>query len=106
MSENNSGAAESVEAIAGGLQQPKVNWDDSEMHTTYANVCNVTGTREEIALLFGSNQSWQLDQTALKEVNIKLSNRVLLTPHAAKRFAMLLQLGLKQYEDKFGEIKL
>ena len=35
---------------------PKVVWDDSKMKTTYANVCNVLGTREEIMLLFGANQ--------------------------------------------------
>lgn len=88
------------------IAQPKVNWDDSQLQSTYSNVCNVMGTREEIAFLFGSNQSWQTDQAEVKEVNIKLSNRILLTPHAAKRFSTLLQLGLKQYEDKFGEIKL
>ncbi len=36
--------------------QMKVRWDDSNMKSTYANVCNVAGTREEIVLLFGMNQ--------------------------------------------------
>ena len=33
---------------------PKIVWDDSKMNTSYANVCNVLGTREEVMLLFGA----------------------------------------------------
>jgi len=84
-------------------QQPRVNWDDGEMVSSYANVANVMGTREEMMLLFGNNQTWQGGQN---EVTIKLSNRIVMTPHAAKRFYVLLQMGLKQYEDRFGEIKI
>ena len=39
------------------------------MKNTYANVCNVTGTREEIVLLFGVNQTWA---GASKELVIQL----------------------------------
>jgi hypothetical protein len=35
--------------------QVRVRWDDSNMRSVYANVCNVAGTREEIVLLFGMN---------------------------------------------------
>ena len=84
--------------------QPTIHWDESEMQSVYANVCNVMGTREEISLVFGSNQTLQPKPGG--EVNIKVSNRVMLTPHAAKRFALLLKMGLDQYEQKFGEIKL
>ena len=83
---------------------PEVRWDDSQMQSSYANVCGVQGTREEIVLLFGANQS--LMQDLSQPVNIKLSNRIVLNPAAAKRFAMLLQMGLEQYEKKYGEIKL
>ena len=41
---------------------PRIDWDDSKMSTTYANVCNVLGTREEIMLLFGANQAWQSER--------------------------------------------
>lgn len=95
-------AAEQTTATA--RQSPEVRWDDSEMASTYANVCNVQGTREEIALLFGANQSLMQDPT--RPVEVRLSNRILLTPAAAKRFAMLLQMGLEQYEKKYGEINL
>jgi hypothetical protein len=85
---------------AGG---PKVVWDDSKMKTSYANVCNVLGTREEIMLLFGANQAWHGGQ---KEVTVALSDRVVLNPYAAKRLMHLLEQGLKEYEARYGELKL
>ena len=82
---------------------PKVVWDDSKMRTSYANVCNVLGTREEIMLLFGANQAWQGGQ---KEVTILLSERIVLNPFAAKRLLQLLGQGLKEFESRYGELKL
>lgn len=82
---------------------PRVIWDDSKMKTSYANVCNVLGTREEIMLLFGANQAWHGGQ---KEVTVVLSDRIVLNPFAAKRLAALLEQGLKEYEARYGELKL
>ncbi len=90
-----------TDAATGGV--PKIEWDDSKMSTTYANVCNVLGTREEIMLLFGANQAWQSE---MKEVKVFLSNRIVLNPYAAKRLHALLELGLKEYEARYGELKL
>ena len=82
---------------------PQIVWDDSKMSTTYANVCNVMGTREEIMVLFGANQAWQSEQ---KEVKVTLSNRIVLNPYAAKRLLTMLEMGLRQYESRYGELKL
>jgi len=82
---------------------PSVKWDDSNMRTAYANVCNVMGTREEIMLLFGANQTWQGGQA---EVRVQLSDRVVLNPFAAKRLLQMLEQGLKEYEARHGELKL
>lgn len=82
---------------------PQIIWDDSKMATAYANVCNVLGTREEIMLLFGSNQAWNRDQ---KEVKVSLSHRIVLNPYAAKRLMTMLEIGLKEYETRYGELKL
>ena len=81
----------------------KVVWDDSRMNTSYSNVCNVLGSREEITLLFGANQAWHSGQ---KEVKVLLSERVVLNPYAAKRLGMLLEKVLKEYEARYGELKL
>ena len=82
---------------------PTIIWDDSVMTTTHANVCNVMGTREEMMILFGSNQAWNREQ---KSVKVTLSNRIVLNPYAAKRLAALLDIGLKEYEKRYGELKL
>lgn len=83
------------------VKGPTVRWDDSRMRSTYANVCNVSSTREEITLLFGLNQAWNAAQ---KELTIELSDRIIMNPYAAKRLSKLLNNVLDQYEDRFGEI--
>lgn len=86
-----------------GQSIPQISWDDSKMQTTYANVCNVLGTREEIMLLFGTNQAWQQPSS---EVTVSLANRIVLNPYAAKRLMTLLELGLREYEARYGELKI
>ncbi len=80
-----------------------LRWDDSKMTSTYANVCNVSSTREEVTLLFGTNQSWHTGQ---KELAIQLTDRIILNPFAAKRMALLLNNIMKEYESRFGELKI
>lgn len=86
-----------------GTNVPVVKWDDSNMTTSYANVCNVTSTREEVALLFGTNQTLYTGQ---QEVTVKLTNRLILSPFAAKRLQKLIEQVLSQYEGHFGKIDI
>jgi len=80
---------------------PKIRWDDSKMRSTYANVCNVSSTREEVTLLFGTNQAWRSGQT---EVGIELTDRVIVSPFAAKRLSVLLSGIVAEYEKRFGDL--
>lgn len=80
---------------------PKVKWDDSSMKSSYANVCNVTSTREEVVLLFGMHQAWQSGQ---KEVTVQLTDRIVLNPFAAKRLVALLGNVVNEYEKRFGAL--
>lgn len=80
-----------------------LRWDDSKMTSTYANVCNVSSTREEVTMLFGTNQSWHTGQP---ELTVQLTNRIILNPFAAKRLAILLGNILREYEARFGELKI
>jgi len=82
---------------------PNIRWDDSDMGTSYANVCNVSSSREEVTLLFGTNQTWHTGQS---EFTVKLSDRVIISPFAAKRLLALLQNVVGQYEDRFGELDI
>ena len=79
-----------------------VRWDDSNMESTYANVCNISSTREEVTLLFGTNQTWHTGQ---QELAILLSNRMILSPFAAKRMSLLLNNIMSQYEARFGKLE-
>ncbi len=81
---------------------PKVKWDDSGITNSYANVCNVSSSREEVVLVFGINNTWERGQ---QDVQVKLTDRVILSPFAAKRLAGLLNNVLQQYESRFGPLE-
>jgi hypothetical protein len=93
----------SKEATKKPEQGLQVKWDDSNMKSSYANVCNATSTREEVVLMFGVNQAWHAGQ---KEVTIKLTDRIILSPHAAKRLSLLLSNLVKQHEERFGVLSI
>ncbi len=91
------------EVMATGTTAPTVKWDDSGMTTSYANVCNVSSTREEVTLLFGTNQTLYTGQ---KEFIVKLSDRIILSPYAAKRLLILLGNVVSEYEKRFGQLNI
>lgn len=80
-----------------------VKWDDSNMKTSYSNVCNVSSTREEVVLLFGTQE---IRHSAQKEVRVQLSDRIILNPLAAKMLAQLLAGVVAEYERRFGPLGL
>lgn len=82
---------------------PQIRWDDSKMQSAYANVCNVSSTREEVVLLFGVNQAWQRTQS---EVTIQLTNRIILSPYAAKRLTLVLNTIIRDHESRFGTLNI
>jgi hypothetical protein len=101
MAQNNQAGLSEVDAKR--LEGTTIKWDDSNMKSSYANVCNVTSTREEVVMLFGINQAWNRGQ---KEVTIQLTDRVIISPYAAKRLAMLLDGVVKEYEKRFGTLNI
>jgi len=101
MSKSEAGSA--AEAAQAKSDVPQIHWDDDQMNTSYANVCNVSSTREEVTLLFGTNQTWD-SGTGSKDLTIKLSDRIILNPFAAKRLMLLLKSVIDQYEARFGKL--
>ena len=83
--------------------QQTIRWDDSNIKSSYANVCNVSSTREEVVLVFGTNQAWERGQT---EVRVELSHRIILSPFAAKLLADLLANVMREYESRFGVLSV
>src|SRR3989337_3886793 len=83
--------------------QPTIRWDDSNLKSSYANVCNVSSTREEVVLVFGINQAWERGRS---EVQVQLTDRIILSPFAAKRLANLLANVVREYESRFGTLEV
>lgn len=96
---------EKLETGANALSGVRINWDDSEMQSAYANVGTATANREEFFLLFGTHQHWRGTRAETDEVAVKLAHRIVMSPFAAKRLALILTQSLKAYEDQFGKIE-
>lgn len=95
---------QAADVETGRPAMPTVNWDDSNMRTSYANVVNAASTREEFTLFFGTNQTWSL--TGQQEFKVALSDRIVLSPYAAKRFWTIMGAVLSEYEKRFGVLNL
>jgi len=74
------------------------------MKTSYANVVNASSTREEVTLFFGTNLTWNPGEA--REFNIRLNERIVLNPYAAKRLWILMGALLKEYEARFGALSI
>lgn len=91
-------ASSSLPADAPATQ---VRWDTSKLQSTYANVCSITSTREEVVLNFGLNQTWE---RGASEVEIQLTSRIIVSPFAARRMADVLNQVLGEYESRYGKL--
>ena len=87
-----------------GITQARLVWDDSAMATSFANVVNLQSTREQVDLLFGINQTWDPAQGG--EVIVALSNRIILSPMAAKRLSLALNGVLREHELRYGALEI
>jgi hypothetical protein len=81
--------------------QPEMKIDNSQLKSSYCNVCSVTSTIEEVVLNFGINQNW--DQ-AEQPMEVALHHRIIMSPAAAKRFHGLLTQLLADHKSKHGAV--
>lgn len=95
-------SAASAATPAGPGREARLNWDDRKMVTTFANVVNIQSTREQVDLFFGTNQTWNL--SGERAVTVELSNRIILSPFAAKRLWLVLGGVLREYEQRYGTL--
>lgn len=101
MAEKNRSGERKAEETKAPAEGPRINWDQAKMKTTYANVCNVSSTREEVSVLFGTNQTVNMAENG---ITVELTDRIILNPYAAKRLAHILTGVIKQYEAAFGAL--
>lgn len=81
-----------------------VEWNDEAMQTTFANVVNIRGTREQVEFFYGTNRTWDVQKEG--PVRVDLTNRIIMTPYAAKRMHRILSGVLREYEARHGVLKV
>lgn len=96
--------AETVTGEENPGETSAIDWDDANLATSFANVVNIQGTREQIELFFGTNRTWEAANR--KPVKVDLTNRIILTPYAAKRLNLILTGVLREYESRHGVLKV
>src|SRR5438552_4093262 len=70
---------------------------------TYANLCRVTSTPEEVIMDFAVNPNAfgkVLDEP------LRLNHRIIMNYHAAKRVALILQETIRRHETAYGALEL
>lgn len=76
---------------------------DESAHASYANLCRVTGTPEEVILDFALNPN--AFGPVVDEV-LKVDHRIVMNYQAAKRTALVLMETVRRHEERFGQIEL
>jgi len=92
-------SSEAPKSAGENITGTKVRWNTANLKSSYANVCNVTSTREEVVLNFGINQTWERGSP---EFEVQLNDRIILSPFAAKRLTEMLNTLMQQYEARYG----
>ena len=87
------------------IKDIKLDIDDSNISTTYANAVRTNATAEELILEFGVNIPKQ-ETPECNEVIFHLDNRIIMNYYSAKRLALALGQHLRKYEEIYGNIEI
>jgi hypothetical protein len=79
----------------------RLNYANAPLH--YANLALVTTTPEEVILNFGVNA---VPPTPEREMNLEISDRIILSFPSAKRLALTLGNIISRYEEAHGVIQM
>lgn len=95
---------ESIETIstAEAETQVQLQIDDKDTPSLYSSTIRVSGTNEEINVDLGG----PIRSTGPKTATLKIDQRIILNPWAAKRLALALGQAVQRYEQTFGTIEL
>lgn len=75
----------------------------SEAQASYANIAVLTATREEVIMNFGINAA---PPTPDRQVNVEITNRIIMSYPSAKRLAITLGNVVQRYESAHGVIQV
>jgi Protein of unknown function (DUF3467) len=82
---------------------PAPQIDTANLRTSYANVCRIAQTPNEVIVDFGLNPNFF---GAVLDEPLKLDNRVILSHDAAKRLCLHLTATIQNFEARYGNIEL
>ncbi len=88
-----------AQSVVQTLRTATVDTRDAE--STSANFVRVRDTTEEFILDFGTND----EAPAAPKRAIEIDQRIVLTPHTAKRLLIALEVTVGNHERQFGEIQ-
>lgn len=83
-------------------QQMQIEIDDSQTPTTYSSTVRVWGSPEEINLDFANH----IRPTGTTSAKLKIDQRIVMNPWAAKRFCIALTQALAKYEQAYGPLEI
>ncbi len=99
---------EQVDTVSGETQaaqqqqQVQLQIDETELDVTYSTTVRVWGSAEEINLDFAG----PLRPAGPSAARLKIEQRMVLNPWAAKRLAITLGQAVAQYEQAYGALEL
>ena len=95
-------AAQAPQAQAAQAQAPqRVEVEDADVVSAYANFCRVNGTPEELIIDFGLNSQ----PFGAPEKPLKVTQRLVVNYYTAKRLLGALQLSIQRHEAAFGVLE-
>ena len=99
--ENQSSADAPTASDAPQQQRARVEVEDKEALCTYANVCRVTGTPEELILDFGLNSQ----PYGVPTEPVQVKQRIVTNYYTAKRMLQALHMSVQRHEQAFGVLE-
>ncbi|MCX5660248.1 MAG: DUF3467 domain-containing protein [Planctomycetota bacterium] len=99
--------SETIETISAAAaeqqgQQFQIQLDDTQTPVTYSTTSRVWGSPEEIYLDFAG----PLRPTSNNTARLKIDQRIVLSPWAAKRLALALNQAVVRYEQTYGTLEI
>ena len=82
-------------------QRMRIEVDDTNALTTYANFCRVTGTPEELIIDFGLNSQ----TIGIPSNPVVIRQRLVTNYYTAKRLLQALHISVQRHEQAFGVLE-
>ncbi len=89
--------------MADEIKTPTPSIDATNLKASYANVCRIAQTPNEVIIDFGMNPNFF---GQIIDEPLKLDQRIILSHDAAKRLCLHLTATIQNFESKYGAIEL